>query len=299
MGLNVDEVSVVDSPANEVEFLVTKNLEDSEMAGKASDEAERVAVEQPASDEAVSKALEHVSNIVENVAKAFGLPPAVAGAVAAATPAATPAAAPPVAEVVTEESTEKAMTMKDLMKAVGMKDDEDTMKRLKAAGFDPEQKFPTAKKPADSTKTTKAVESEDAPFTMEGFAELITKAKKFTPGRVASLKSALETLKALMDDIEEIPQGTMPGVSPGGSTQFGASGVKTLTAGVAKSATDVQILEALTNLATVVKSLKDENKALETKIEEVSKARPASESLEAAGGTESKVTKSALWSGIL
>jgi hypothetical protein len=296
LGLNVDEVSVVDSPANEVEFLVTKNLEDSEMAGKASDEAERVAVEQPASDEAVSKALEHVDNIVENIAKAFGLPSVAAGAVAAATPAVAPA--PVAAEtVVTEESTEKAMTMKDLMKAMGAKDDEETMKKLKAAGFDPEQKFPTAKKPADSTKTTKAA-SEDAPFTMDGFAELITKAKKFTPGRVASLKSALETLKALMDDIEEIPQGTMPGVSPGGSTQFGASGVKGLTAGVAKAA-DVQILEALTNLATVVKSLKEDNKALEGKIEEVSKARPASESLEAAGGTETKVTKSALWSGVL
>lgn len=265
------------------------------MAGKASDEAERVAVEQPASDEAVSKALEHVSNIVENVAKAFGLPPAAAPAGAPA-PAAT-------AAVVTEESTEKAMTMKDLMKAVGMKDDEETMKKLKAAGFDPEQKFPTAKKPLDSEKKTyKSAESlEDAPFTMEGFAELITKAKKFTPGRVASLKSALETLKALMDDIEEIPQGTMPGVSPGGSNQFGASGVKTLSDGAAvmKSATDVQILEALTNLATVVKSLKDEHTVLKGEVEAVTKARPASESLEASGGTETKVSKNALWGGIL
>ena len=263
------------------------------MAGKASDEAERVAVEQPASDEAVSKVLEHVSNIVENVAKAYGVAPAAAGAIAAATPAAP---APAAEAVVTEESTEKAMTMKDLMKAVGMKDDEDTMKKLKAAGFDPNQKFPTAKPPV--AKTTKAAGEvdEDAPFTMAGFTDLIAKAKKFTPGRIDSLKSAVSALKALLDEVDEVPQGTNPGVSPGGSTQFGSSGVKVLTE---KSAVDAEILKALTGLTDVVKSLQKDQTALKGEVEAVSKARPASESLEAAGGTETKVSKSALWSGIL
>jgi hypothetical protein len=288
LALNVDEVSVVDSPANEVEFLVTKNMEDSDMAGKASDDAERVAVEQPAADEAVSKALEHVSNIVENVAKAFGLP--------AAKPEGAPAVTP--VAVATEEGVEKAMTMKDLMKAMGMKDDEETEKKLKAAGFDPSQKFPTAKPPV--AKTTKALEAEE-PFTMAGFTDLITKAKKFTPGRVEKLRQAAEVLKGLLEEIDEIPQGTMPGVSPGGSTQFGASGVKDLTSGatVMKSSTDPAILAALTDLATIVKSIKDDHIALKGEVEAVSKARPASESLEGAGGTESKVAKSALWSGVL
>lgn len=259
------------------------------MAGKAaSDDAALVAVEQPAADEAVSKALEHVSKIVENVAKAMNLP-------APTTPAAAPAAAPaaPAAAPAAVETTEASLL--DIAKAMGATDEEDAKKKLKAAGFDPNQKFPTAKPPV--AKTTKAAEPAGDVNAIDEFVDLITKAKKFTPGRVAALKTAAETLKALLDDIEEIPQGTMPGVSPGGSTQFGASGVKVLTE---KSASkDEQILAALTELNTVVKSLQTENAALKEKVESVSKARQPSASLEGEGGTETKVAKSSLWSGIL
>lgn len=261
------------------------------MAGKASDEAERVAVEQSATEgEAVNAALGHVSQIVENIAKALNLP-------SAATPVVAAVAAPTI-----EEGVEKAMTMKDLMKAMGKEMDEEAEKKMKAAGFDPNQKFPTAKPPVDSTKTSKALVSAEASeaFSMDSFVDLITKAKKFTPGRVEKLKGAYETLKALLDEIEQIPQGTMPGVSPGGSTQFGGSGVKVLTEKSANSPEfQTEVLKALTELATVVKSLQGEQAALKTEVETVAKARPASESLEAAGITESKVTKSALWSGVL
>ena len=66
--LNVGEVSLVDSPANEVEFLVTKNLEEQVM-GEQHETAERVVVEQPAGGESdVATVLKHVNAIVENIA---------------------------------------------------------------------------------------------------------------------------------------------------------------------------------------------------------------------------------------
>lgn len=253
----------------------------------ASNAAERVTVEGQAAGEAVEKALAHVNAIVNNIANVVKAAPAAA---------ATEAPTEETPAVDGDEDVEKA-SFAGLMKQFGVKMTPEMMAKMKAAGFDPSQKFPTAKPPAGKTeKAAGTPDTEAAPagatenLTMESFAELIAKAKKFTPGRVEKLKAAFETLKGLLEEIDSVPVGTNPGVSTPASTAFGASGVKDLT----KALTD-----ALTPVVETVKSLAEANKTLTEKVESIEKARPASQSLEAEGATETKTQKSSLWGGIL
>lgn len=300
--LKTGEVSLVDSPANEVEFLVTKNLEENVMGeqhGSVSADAERVEVEQTGGASDVADVLKHVNGIVESIAAVVKAqaPQASAPAIAAAT--GTPAAGDD-DEDDSEESVEKSIAA--ALKAAGIEPTEEQMKKMKAAGFDPSQKFPTGKKPMEKTKKAKAEPTtetalEETALTIEGLSTLISKAKKFTPGRIEKLKGAVEALKGLLEEIDTIPQGTNPGVSPSGGTQFGASGVKVLTEKAAGEPSD--LMKAVTELANVVKGLADSQKQTAEKVESIEKARPASASLEAQGGTDTKVAKSALWSGIL
>ncbi len=253
----------------------------------ASNAAERVAIDGQAAGEAVEKALAHVNAIVNNIASVVKAAPA-----AAATEA--PAEETPAEE--SDEDVEKA-SFAGLMKQFGVKMTPEMMAKMKAAGFDPSQKFPTAKPPSGKTeKAAGTSETEATPaavtesLTMESFAELIAKAKKFTPGRVEKLKAAFETLKGLLEEIDSVPVGTNPGVSTPASTSFGASGVMDLT----KS-----ITEALSPIMDTVKSLAESNQKLTEKVESIEKARPVSQSLEAEGTTETKTQKSSLWGGIL
>lgn len=290
--LNVGEVSLVDSPANEKEFLVTKNLEENVMGEQQANAAERVEIEAAAGSEStVSDVLKHVSTIVENIAKAVKAeqPAASAPAIAAAT----------AVETDSEEDAEVEKSLTEALKAMGIEPTAEQLAKAKKAGF----KFPTAKKPLEKeTKKASTPEGEaiaETALTIEGLSTLISKAKKFTPGRIEKLKGAVEALKGLLEEIDSVPQGTNPGVSPSGSTSFGPSGVKSLVAGenvdTSKSnePTMADVLKAVNGLAEVVKGLGAE-------VESVKKARPASESLEGKGGTDTEVKKSAgMWSGIL
>ena len=287
----------MDSPANEVEFLVTKNLEEQVM-GEQHESAERVVVEQTGGESDVANVMKHVNSIVESIATVVKAQGGQASA-----PVLVAAAGTVVATETDEEDVEKSLT--EALKAMGIEPTAEQLAKAKKAGFDPAQKFPTAKKPLDKEKATmKSAASEVEAFaetalTIEGLSSMITKAKKFTPGRIEKLKGAVEALKGLLDEIEVIPQATMPGVSPGGSTTFGPSGVKGLTDGenvdtsknAGPSLTDV--LKAVNGLAEVVKGLG-------TEVEAVKKARPASASLEGQGGTETNTKKSSnIWGGIL
>lgn len=296
--LKTGEVSLVDSPANEIEFLVTKNLEENVMGeqhGSVSADAERVEVEQTGGESDVASVLKHVNAIVENIANVVKAqaPHASAPAIAAATETNDEEDD----SDDSEESVEKSIAA--ALKAAGIEPTEEQMKKMKAAGFDPSQKFPTGKKPLEKTSKAKAPEAalEETALTIEGLSTLISKAKKFTPGRIEKLKGAVEALKGLLEEIDTVPQGTNPGVSPAGGAQFGASGVKVLTEKAAGEPSD--LMKAVTELANVVKGLADTQKKTAEKVESIEKARPASASLEGQGGTDTKVAKSAMWSGIL
>lgn len=300
--LKTGEVSLVDSPANEVEFLVTKNLEENVMGEQhgSGAEAERVEVEAGSGESDVAEVMKHVNAIVTNIATIAKAAAPAAPAVASA-PAITAAlGATEAADDDEDETVEKSIAA--ALKAAGIEPTDEQMKKMKAAGFDPSQKFPTAKKPAEKTTKAKAEPTaaaavEETALTIEGLSELIQKAKKMTPTRVAQLKSAVEALKGLLEEIDTVPQGTNPGVSPSGGQQFGASGIKVLTEKAAGEPSE--LMKAVLELSNVVKSLAEGQKVVTEKVEAIEKARPASASLEAQGGTDTKVAKSALWSGIL
>ena len=289
----------MDSPANEVEFLVTKNLEEQVM-GEQHESAERVVVEQTGGESDVANVMKHVNSIVESIATVVKAQSGQASA-----PALAAAAGTVVATETDEEDVEKSLT--EALKAMGIEPTAEQLAKAKKAGFDPSQKFPTAKKPLDKEKATmKSAAPEVEAFaetalTIEGLSSLITKAKKFTPGRIEKLKGAVEALKGLLDEIEVIPQATMPGVSPGGSTTFGPSGVKGLTDGENVDTSKGKNGEpSLSDVLKAVNGLAEVVKGLGTEVEAVKKARPASASLEGQGGTETNTKKSSnIWGGIL
>lgn len=207
LDLDVEEISVVDKPAIEVEFLVTKRMEESSMeiqdqdatvteTEKNTDGAGVVPVDAPASNEdaAVNKALENVAQMVENIAKAAGVKPAEEET----------------KEVKKEssENTEDTEKAKSAPAATPAALRALYQKQLKAAGVSGEalekamSEFDKAKFPMqEEQKTTKSDESDEdvqAIKALETLERAISKAKSFTPGRVAQLKSVVEQLQKLL-----------------------------------------------------------------------------------------------------
>lgn len=316
VGLDTEEVSLVDSPANEVEFLVVKNTEDPSMSATAAAKKQRVQVEATEDDETnssdVAKALEHVNGIVDKIT----------ALVAKGGESKPPPPAEPEGDDGGEEGgdddtqgeteTEKAAkSLKSVLAKCGM--DAEMAKKvygsLKAAGFDLSAKgampFPPGKpgkgKGAaaddgeEEKKTSKSVSEEDEPLTMANLAQAVQKAAAFTPARIAQLKSAQEILKLVL---EAVTPGTSPDSSvPAVQTHGNPSSVADLTKPNTKpsvptmKSSDPELVTLFKSLATGVEKLVD-------RVEAIEKARPGSNAL-SEGGTDSNVKKSNLWSGVL
>lgn len=292
ISLDVAEVSVVDTPANEVEFLVHKRaerMEDPIMGDTNTNATAPAAVEkqnntpevisQPASKAevaAVEKAMEQVTALVEGIAKAAG----------------ATITDPEEAQDAAVEKAKKGMgamrkEYRMQLKAAGIKGD-----AYKAAmgAFDKcaSMESDAAKEAATAAKTQKAAEEPTAEAVaqkvLEEMGQSILKAKMFTPARQEKLKAALDSIKAVMDEMTAVPAGASPGVSTPDTTTFGASGVEALT----KSLTALQ--EQITaGMAEVTK-----------RIEAVEKARQPSNALgnDDTDGKPAPVKKS-LWAGML
>jgi hypothetical protein len=325
--LDVDETSLVDSPANESEFLVLKNTEDSEMGAEAAaktestetTEAERIQVEVPEGGEQVAKALEHVNAIVDNVAKMA----AGNGNSEENKPDTDPAPAPEGGDEdgdaePTDEEVQKAneaaarKAAKAAFAKAGLKGedlDKAVNTLMEKAGFG-KLPFPGAKpfgKGGKTKKTEKSATEQHAEdwngetsLTMDGLAEAVNKAKAFTPARIAKLAEAMEILKLV---IESVQPNMSPKTRPSGSTQFGASGISDLSAGakkpVVKSEEDA-ITEGFKEVAKAIESIGGSVGKLNERIESIEKARAPSNSVEEDGGTDTKTAKSdGLWSGVL
>lgn len=276
--LEVDEVSLVGSPANEVPFLVTKSkrkVEDPSMVAKAekqTEDSQTVQVEQSseASAEVVRKCLASVESIVKNVVsiqKGEAQEPA-------------------------EEALDitKGVTVAQLLAKSGM--DGDTLKSalsaLNKAGVDITK---TLSAPADTAKaeTPKAQSSEEL---MDMFSSVIQKAARLTPARVKQLQDAQELLKLVLEGVSvgESPKTKTPdGQNPG-------SGIQTQ---LAKSAEPSEVvtksLEAVTTglaqITTVLKGLSD-------RIETIEKAKPPSSS-DGVTTTDTKKAKTSLFAGVI
>jgi len=304
LSLDVDEISVVDTPAVEVEFLVAKRLEEEPMEtaeetvtetnNESQPEVVSVESESTHDDAEVTKALAHVASMVENVAKAAGVK------LAPETQAATE-------EASEDEETEEQATEKAAKGMGGMRDM--YMKQLKGAGIKGDalktamEKFdkqfkpfqpgastqPPVKKnaePETPQPTAEELAEQQTLKALEGLEAAIQKAKRFTPAREAALKQALETLKALYEDMKAVPQGASPATTVPGNTSFGSSGVQALT----------KSIEQLTQ--TVSKSVEGQAE-LAQRVEAIEKSRTPSQSIEDEGGTETQETKKSFWSGVL
>lgn len=319
--LNVDEVSLVDSPANEEEFAVIKSLtaqEDDMAVDKSKDTvtenaeesteetepkvekdaeeeskdegAEKVEVDaEKPDDEGVVKAMAKVTDLVESIAKAAG--------VSADSEEETDDA---------EEETEKAgasfgasgirdMFSKQLKKA-GVKGD-----ALKAAmdEFDKEAKKKKKAVPPEEDEDMKAKKSstpeeENVPEeetddevnkTLDVIEQAIQKAKRFTPKREEALKGVVDQLSKLLKELTGTNKATAPG-----SAQFGASGIGDLTVAVKKLA------EAFTKHTE--ESAKT-TKSLGERVESIEKERQPSTSIDGDDTDKEEETKKSFWQGIL
>lgn len=259
------------------------------MPGKNESDVTTVEVEQQSADDAhVAKALQHVDSIVNRIVKAIGAPVSNAAPVA---PVQTPAV-PAVANV------EKALTCEDVVKATnpglaGADLESAIVNFEKATGFKRGEAFAGKKEEPEKSKTKKAAEPElevddDEPvaLTLDSLASVITKAKVFTPGRVAELKKVQETLKLLLDGIE-------PGTSPATKTPAIRTHANTNHTAVLTKSLEPELVETLKNLAAGFEKMNE-------RIESIEKARPAGNSLPetTTEGTKAPVQK-AFWSGVL
>jgi hypothetical protein len=313
VGLDTEEVSLVDSPANEVEFLVVKNTEDPSMSATAAAKKQRVQVETDddeatTNDDAVAKSLEHVNGIVEKI---------TALVAKGEKPAPDPDSGKGGEEEdddtqdtdTSDEETLKAAakSLKSVLAKCGM--DAEMSKKvygsLKAAGFDLTAKggMPFMNKPkgkggndmTDEEKTSKA-SSGDEPLTMANLALAVQKAAAFTPARIAQLKSAQEILKLVL---EAVTPGTSPDSSvPAVQTHGNPSSVADLTKPNTKPSVPT-MKSADPEIVTLFKSLSGAVEKLVERVEAIEKARPGSNSLGDQGGTDSAVKKSNMWSGVL
>lgn len=302
--LVTDEVSIVDTPANESEFLVKKNREKNNMSAALAtgEKGTRVPVEVDASDAAVAKALEHVNGIVEKIA-GLKLGESVKTTKSAG-PEEEPEGEEPAGDPPTEEIVEKA-TMKSVLQACGLEKSsmDMVMSKLKAAGFDPNQKFPTAQKPITKAADAKAPEepkaSTEAPLTMATLAEAVNKAAAFTPSRIAQLRDAYNVLKLVLESVapDASPQNGLPQVGTFPNTSAVNDLTKPDKQPVIKSA--IKSAEPV-ELASVLKNLGDGLTKLVERVEAIEKVRHASKSVSEEGGTETKTQKSeGMWVGVL
>jgi hypothetical protein len=304
IALDVGEVSVVDAPANEVEFLVIKRLnpEEPDMSDKQQENAGAtgtpveksntapqtvpVATPVPTGTADVTKAMADITALVESVAKAVGAKPAEEAD-----------------EELKDAEVEKARkgmgamrkTFREQAKANGMKGD-----ALKAAmaSFDkcasmemelsktaPAAKggaTPTAGAGASVTPTTDTTKS-----ALDDLSSAIQKAKMFTPARQEKFNTALAALKAVMDEMTETPQGTSPSTTTPESPTFGASGVEALTKKLEGA------LGSLTEQVT--KGLAEIGQRVET----IEKARVPGNALPGDGTDTPAPVKKSMWSGVL
>jgi uncharacterized coiled-coil protein SlyX len=295
LSLDVAEVSVVDTPANEVEFLVHKRAsEDTTMgdtntsatapaAVEKSNQPEVISQPATASTEAAEKAMAQVTALVEGIAKAAG----------------ATIVDPEEAREAEVEKARKGMgamrkTYREQLKQAGLKGD--AMKSAMAA-FD-KCAMMEAEMSKEATKDASTTKSADKPTeltpeqqasvvaqkALEELSQSITKGKMFTKERQDKMKAALDQLKAVMDEMGTVPTGASPATSTPDTTTFGASGVAELT----KSLTELKD-QISAGMAEISK-----------RVEAVEKTRTPGNALPS-DGTDGKPApvKKSLWTGIL
>lgn len=321
VALDVGEVSLVDSPANEKEFAVVKSLNlEEDMADtatevtKSGDNVETVTLsEAKAANEAVEKAMEHVTSLVENIAKLAQPQPDETDDVSKAEGG--EAADDDVEKGLTKEQKEMRGQMRQKlekqMAGCGMKGDmlkkavDVAMRTLAGQGaFMP---GPDTKKPMkDTSKSTDGAEGDGGEAaevsksesqaidqqaiiqeTIKQISQGLQGAQALSaPDAQAALKAAVETLSNLLKQVsmQDVPTGAMPKNTLPSNAMYGASGIKEIT-------------KALEGLKSTLGELQETQKALSGRLEDIEKTRQPDTS---GGNDTTPVTKSkSIWRGVL
>jgi hypothetical protein len=322
MDLTVNELSVVDSPANEEEFIVIKcknqegldmadeNKEVTKEAGPPAAEGnttpketganvERVAVDvEKAEDAAVVEAMGKVQATIEGIAKQLGVQ---------------------ANDTADEKPTPREIVEKQL-KAAGLGDEavKKSLEEYDAAAGTPEAEVEKGCKPgskmkaeggedAEEAKTEKAegdapaetpVEKseDDALDVLSQLETAIAKAKRFTPQREETLKNAVEQLQKLLAALQ--PQAPKSVTTPKNNLPSNVSAGEAMLTNVSKALADLT--------ETIQKSMgaiQEGQKELATRVEDIEKARQPSKAVGEDGtdGVELVDTKKnkSIWGGIL
>jgi hypothetical protein len=308
--LDTNEVSLVDVPANEVPFLVTKNQDQMEndnmsaQAGNQNIDGESVQVQVDGSESSVQKAIEHVNSIVENITKVVTVKNQ--GAEGNEQDNAQSADSGDTTDV-------SKATIKSVLSALGMSGDDmkKACDKLKAAGFNPNQQFPSAQPPVKKDAKGEGSEGEtetqksdtdsvvqDQPLTMQSLAEAVQKAAAFTPSRIEQLKNAQEILKLVLEAVapNTSPKTKVPGVESHSNPSAVSDLSQPTKKPVMKNADDNG------EFVTALKALADGVKTLTERVENIEKTRNASNSVEDDGDTDTNTDtqkSKGLWNGLL
>jgi uncharacterized protein Yka (UPF0111/DUF47 family) len=267
--LVVNEVSLVDSPANEQEFVVIKNLTEEvcEMSQKEvtkdkgdsqseiKNAPEKVPVEvQKENDVAIASALEQVNKMIGSIAKAV------------------------------EDAAKVEKTVEDMEES-----SDGTVAKSSKESDDSDDSNKNGVQKNSEDFGAKEEGNDDVEKTLIALGSAVEKAKRFTPKREMAFKAALAALTNLAKELGmmEIPVGQSPSTSTPKGTMFGASSVS-------KS-----LEELASKVEGMVVEVKETTKRLEEKVERIEKARKPSKSVESEGGTDDKSVKKNFWSGIL
>lgn len=280
--LKVDEISVVDRPANQKEFAVIKCVNsDTEQKGEepmadqvvdstkeaASVEVVPVDVVKSEDDTAMAQALAQLDTISKSIAE---LTTQVEDEEKGG-------------ETETETEAEKAAKKEtpatvfaEALKANGVKGEafKTAMKKygkVCACGSATVQKT--------ETKTETEGEAEGDNDFMGNLAAAVTKAKALTPKRLAALKALQEQLAKMIGEMEGIPHSKSPKTKVPKDAKFGASGLSSIT-------------KSLETVSTAMKSLTD-------RIDQIENTRQGSKGLGESGTVTTKKADGDLWKGVL
>lgn len=293
LALKVDEVSLVDSPANEQEFIVLKRLEPEENTMGEAAKNETVTTVATATPEAATAAEGKETKQQQEV---------VAVEVSKAdTNAQVLAKLEQFTEVIAKLATGKTedAEVEKAKKAKADKEKEETMrKKLGDAGL----KGVALQKALDAyldeegvTKSAEApaeVDTEDAATTktLEALVDVIQKAKSFTPKREEKMKTLLADLKKLMDDMSNTPATQAPSNNlPSG-----------LSAGSGLSDVKKSLDELIATMKNQSESQVATTKALTERLETIEKARmPSQATPTEVTATKTEDVKKGLWAGVL
>lgn len=305
--LDTDEVSLVDTPANESPFLVTKNQENNMSTKNQNtngEEGVRVPVEIEGGSDAVTKAMEHVNSIVDNIANLVKKNNSDEQSVESVDEG-SESNPENTSDTGDQEDVSKA-TLKSVLMSAGLSGDalQKACGTLKKQGFNPNMKFPNAKAPVtksadenEETENTENISENTEPFTMESFAEAVQKAAAFTPSRIKQLQDAADILKLVLESIapNATPMTRVPRVTTHGnpSPVSDLAGQKKMPRVTKNDDGGNELIETLKSLGSAVEKINE-------RVEAIEKTRNPSNSADDEGGTDTNVQKSeGFWDGAL